>query len=93
MHLPLPAELRMSRDTVARLVSEELIPLEATVIKREAERGLTDNSLIPPEAEEHLTNKTKEIGLYSIDVPEEHGGQNRGMLAKAVLRNGMSEVN
>jgi (R)-benzylsuccinyl-CoA dehydrogenase len=85
MDFELPEELRMLRDTVARFVREELIPLEATVIKREAERGLTDNPLIPPEAEEHLTKKAKEIGLYGIDVPEEYGGQNMGMLAKAVV--------
>jgi len=40
--------------------------------------------LIPPAAEEKLTGKAKEIGLYGIDVPEEYGGQNLGMLAKAV---------
>ncbi|HEX2824860.1 MAG TPA: acyl-CoA dehydrogenase family protein [Burkholderiales bacterium] len=85
MDFELPEELRMLRDTVARFVREELIPLEATVIKREAERGLTDNPLIPPDAEEHLTKKAKEIGLYGIDVPEEYGGQNLGMLAKAVV--------
>jgi (R)-benzylsuccinyl-CoA dehydrogenase len=85
MDFELPEELRMLRDTVARFVREELLPLEATVIRREAERGLTDNPLIPPEAEERLTAKAKEIGLYGIDVPEEYGGQNMGMLAKAVV--------
>src|SRR5689334_24013603 len=39
----------------------------------------------PPEAEEKLARKAKEIGLYGIDVPEEYGGQNLGMLAKAVV--------
>lgn len=62
MDFKLPEELRMLRDTVARFVREELIPLEPTVIRREAERGLTDDPLIPPEAEEHLTKKAKEIG-------------------------------
>jgi (R)-benzylsuccinyl-CoA dehydrogenase len=81
----LPEELRMLRSTVARFVREELVPLEPTIIRREAERGLTDNALIPPEAEEHLTRKAKEIGLYGIDVPEEYGGQNLGMLAKAIV--------
>jgi (R)-benzylsuccinyl-CoA dehydrogenase len=85
MDFTLPEELRMLRATVARFVKEELIPLEATVIRREAERGLTDTPLIPPEAEEKLTRKAKEIGLYGIDVPEEYGGQNMGMLAKAVV--------
>src|SRR3954464_14651831 len=81
----LPEELRMLRDTVARFVREELIPLEPIVIRREAERGLTDMPLIPPEAEERLTGKAKAIGLYGIDVPEVYGGQNLGMLAKAVV--------
>jgi (R)-benzylsuccinyl-CoA dehydrogenase len=85
MDFTLPEELRMLRDTVARFVREELIPLEPTVIRREAERGLTDEPLIPPEAEEKLTRKAKEIGLYGIDVPEEYGGQSMGMLAKAVV--------
>ena len=85
MDFTLPEELRMLRDTVARFVREELIPLEPVVIRREAERGLTDAPLIPPEAEEKLNRKAKEIGLYGIDVPEEYGGQNLGMLAKAVV--------
>lgn len=85
MDFTLPEELRMLRETVARFVREELIPLEATVIRREAERGLTDAPLIPPEIEAGLARKAKAIGLYGIDVPEEYGGQNLGMLAKAVV--------
>ena len=85
MDFELPEELRMLRETVARFVREELLPLERDVIKREAERGLTDAPLIDPDVEKHLTNKAREIGLYGIDVPEEYGGQNMGMLAKAVV--------
>ena len=85
MDFSLPEELRMLRDTVARFVKQELIPLEREVIRREAERGLTDAPLVAPEAEQALNRKAKEIGLYGIDVPEEYGGQNLGMLAKAVV--------
>jgi len=85
MDFTLPEELRMLRDTVARFVREELLPLERDVIRREAERGLTDAPLIDPDAEKELNRKAKEIGLYGIDVPEEYGGQNMGMLAKAVV--------
>jgi (R)-benzylsuccinyl-CoA dehydrogenase len=85
MDFTLPEELRMLRETVARFVREELRPLEKDVIRREAERGLTDAHLVPPEVEEHLKMKAKEIGIYGIDVPEEYGGQNLGMLAKAVV--------
>ncbi len=85
MDFSLPEELRMLRDTVARFVKEELIPLEKEVIRRESERGLTDAPLIAPDVEEELARKAKDIGLYGIDVPEEYGGQNLGMLAKAVV--------
>ncbi len=85
MDFTLPEELRMLRDTVARFVREELLPLEREVIKREAERGLTDAPLIDPDVEMELGRKAKAIGLYGIDVPEEYGGQNLGMLAKAVV--------
>jgi len=85
MDFTLPEELRMLRDTVARFVREELLPLERDVIRREAERGLTDAPLIDPDAEQELNRKAKAIGLYGIDVPEEYGGQNLGMLAKAVV--------
>lgn len=85
MDFTLPEELRMLRDTVARFVREELLPLEREVIKREAERGLTDAPLIDPEVEKELGRKAKAIGLYGIDVPEEYDGQNLGMLAKAVV--------
>jgi (R)-benzylsuccinyl-CoA dehydrogenase len=85
MDFTLPEELRMLRDTVARFVKQEMIPLEKEVVRREAERGLTDAPLIAPDVEEALARKAKEIGLYGIDVPEEYGGQNLGMLAKAVV--------
>ncbi|MFZ9152126.1 MAG: acyl-CoA dehydrogenase family protein, partial [Burkholderiales bacterium] len=85
MDFELPEELRMLRETVARFVREELLPLERDVIKREAERGLTDAPLIDPDVEKHLADKAREIGLYGIDVPEEYGGLNMGMLAKAVV--------
>ncbi len=85
MDFTLPEELRMLRDTVARFTREELLPLEKDVIRREAERGFTDAPLIDPEAEKSLDRKAKAIGLYGIDVPEAYGGQNLGMLAKAVV--------
>jgi (R)-benzylsuccinyl-CoA dehydrogenase len=85
MDFTLPEELRMLRATVSRFVREELIPLEPMVIRREAERGLTDAPLIPPDVEAQLEAKAKAIGLFGIDVPEEYGGQNMGMLAKAVV--------
>lgn len=85
MDFELPEESRMVRDTVARFTTGELIPHEATIIRREAERGYTDAPLIPPELEATLQAKAREIGLWGIDVPEEFGGQDMGMLTKCLV--------
>jgi (R)-benzylsuccinyl-CoA dehydrogenase len=81
----LPESSRMVRDTVARFVQEELIPHEALIIRREAERGFADTALIPPELEASLQEKARNIGLWGIDVPEEFGGQDLGMLTKCLV--------
>ncbi len=75
----------MIRATVRHFTNKELIPLEPLVIRREAERGLGDDPLLPPDIEESLMRKAEEIGLKGIDVPEEFGGQNFGMLARCVV--------
>jgi (R)-benzylsuccinyl-CoA dehydrogenase len=75
----------MIRDTVRAFTRRELIPHENLIIRREAERGLRDDPLIPPELESDLQAKARDIGLWGIDVPEEFGGQDLGMLAKCVV--------
>lgn len=85
MDFELPEESRMVRDTVARFTTDELIPHEALIIRREAERGYSDTPLIPPELESTLQAKAREIGLWGIDVPEEFGGQDLGMLTKCLV--------
>lgn len=85
MDFELPESTRMVRETVARFVSTELMPHEPLIIRREAERGFSDDPLIPPELEASLQQKARDIGLWGIDVPEEFGGQNFGMLTKCVV--------
>lgn len=85
MDFELPEGTRMVRETVARFVSAELMPHEPLIIRREAERGFSDDPLIPPELEANLQQKARDIGLWGIDVPEEFGGQNFGMLTKCVV--------
>lgn len=85
MDFELPDTSRMVRDTVARFVKDELIPNEALIIRREAERGFTDEPLIAPELDAALQKKARDIGLWGIDVPEEFGGQDLGMLTKCLV--------
>lgn len=81
----MPDTVRMIRETVRNFVNNELIPQEKLVIRRESERGMSDDPIVPPELEKELQAKAKAIGLYGIDVPEEFGGQNFGMLARVVV--------
>lgn len=85
MDFKLPESTSMVRETVARFVSNELVPHEQLIIRREAERGFKDDALIPAELDAQLQKKARDIGLWGIDVPEEFGGQDFGMLAKCVV--------
>lgn len=85
MDFELPEESRMVRDTVARFVREELVPHEALIIRRESERGFSDTPIVPPELDAALQEKARNIGLWGIDVPEEFGGQDLGVLTKCLV--------
>lgn len=85
MDFSLDDDLKMIRETVSRFVRSELLPLEATVLRREAERGMTDAALIGPEDEARLDQQTRDIGLWGLDVPERYGGQGLGALAKCLV--------
>ncbi len=76
MTFDLPEELRILKSTVRRFVDEEMIPLEG--------RSL-DNGRLKPEVRAALEEKTRALGLWLIDVPEEFGGQGLGLLARAVV--------
>ncbi len=85
MNFELPEEIEMLKKVVRDFVQKELMPLEQLVIEREANRGLNDDPVIPPEINRKLLEKAKQIGLWGIDVPEEYGGTGLGNLAKAVV--------
>jgi acyl-CoA dehydrogenase len=64
-------EQRMLEDLVSKFVRDELMPLENTVLAREASgdgASLTDAELQP------LHARCKELGLWGLDVPESFGG-------------------
>lgn len=71
MNFELEEEHRMLKDLVARFVRDELLPLEASVMAREAATGRL--GLLP---EEHLRLDalSKELGLWGLDAPVEMGG-------------------
>ena len=71
MDFELAEEYRMLRDLVQRFVRDELMPLEAGVLARDAEGH--GSHLIESERK-RLDAVSKEMGLWSLDAPEDSGG-------------------
>lgn len=85
MDFQLSDELKMLQSLVRKFVENDLMPYEKLVIEREANRGLSDEPVLPSEIEQKLLKKAKEIGLWGIDVPQEYGGQGLGSMAMVVV--------
>ena len=73
----LPEELRMARTVVREYIRNEIVPLEQDLEH--------DSIRLPQEEFDRLAPKTKEMGIWCIDVPEEHGGAGLSIFAQVVL--------
>src|SRR5579864_6121133 len=71
MEFALSDEHRMLKELVARFVREELLPLEAVVLAREA-AGL--GVMLTAEERGPIDAKSRELGLWGLDAPEDVGG-------------------
>jgi len=71
MDFALSDEHRMLKDLVARFVREELMPLERAVLERES---LGQGTLLTAEERAPLDRKSRELGLWGLDAPEDVGG-------------------
>src|SRR6201999_397118 len=67
----LAEEHRMLKDLVARFVRDELMPLEGKVLARDAAGGGLG---LEPDDHARLDAKSKELGLWGLDAPEDIGG-------------------
>jgi acyl-CoA dehydrogenase len=73
MDFELSDEFRMLKDLAARFVREQLMPLERAVLEREA----SGHGATLSEAEHAAVDaKSRELGLWGLDAPEELGGAN-----------------
>ncbi len=71
MDFELAEEHRMLKDLVRRFVDDELMPLEAGVLAREADgKGLG----LAPDENRRLDEVSKKLGLWGLDAPEDIGG-------------------
>ncbi|ATE64173.1 acyl-CoA dehydrogenase family protein [Rhizorhabdus dicambivorans] len=78
MDFALSDEQRMLQELVARFVADELLPLEAGLLKREADGG---DFALDRHEQERLDRRAGELGLFGLDAPEDVGGANLPMVA------------
>jgi len=76
MDFELPDEIRLLKDTVRKFVDQELIPIEMTAM---------DGPDLKPDIRKRLEAKTRELGLWLMDVPAELGGQDLSLLGSTVV--------
>src|ERR1700761_7501024 len=89
MDFELSEEHRMLKDLVARFVKDELMPLEAGVLAREARgEGLGVG------AAEHarLDERSKALGLWGLDAPEDVGGSDLPAMAMVGVEEEMGKT-
>src|SRR5713226_9334084 len=73
-------EQKMIQQTVRRFVERELIPLENEMLQSEGKYSTG----IEPTLFHSLRMKSKEMGFWGINTPEEYGGANLGAVMTAL---------
>ena len=89
MDFEMPEEARMLQDLVAKFVQDELMPLEPMILERDA-RG--EPVALSAQEQAPLYAKCKELGLWGLDVPEDLGGANIGLVAKLAIQEELAKT-
>ena len=78
MDFKIPYEHRMLKELVNKFVSDELIPLESAVVRRESTGG---DGYLSVEEKSRVDERAKELGLFGLDAPQSVGGTDLTNLA------------
>lgn len=91
MDFSIPEEYMMLKEMTAKFVKQEMLPLDKMLLERDLSLWTKSGPLIPEEDHERLMQKTKELGLWGLEVEEKFGGQGLGMLVKTLVVEEMSK--
>src|SRR5205085_688389 len=80
-----PEELRMFKDSLRRFVNNELIPIERQTISAEGEE-------VKPEFLGKLQQRAQDLGIWMMEVPEEHGGAGLSLIQRTVVTEELSRT-
>lgn len=91
MDFELPDELKMIQSTVRDFVTEQLKPLERSILGRAAD--LSDATMyLPVEKERELMGMVKELGLWGVGIPEELGGGGLDTLGNCLVEEELAQT-
>jgi len=91
MDFELPEELKMVQSISRAFVTEQLKPLERSILGRAAD--LRDATMyLPLEKEQELMGMVKEMGLWGISIPEELGGSGLSTLANCLVEEDLAQT-
>src|ERR1700742_4435112 len=85
MEFELPEELRMFKDSLRRFVNSELIPIERQTLTSEGEE-------IKPEFLGKLQQRSKDLGIWMMEVPEAYGGPGLTVLQRTIVTEELSRT-
>ena len=77
MEYPLSEEHQLFRDTMKRFVDEEMIPVEMETCGEDGQ--------LKPEWQEKYHARSKELGLWKMEVPEEYGGVGADLVSLCIV--------
>ncbi len=78
MDFTLPEELRILREQLHRFVDAEIIPHERETLEDSGDE-------LKPEWRARLVKGAKDLGIWMMEVPEEHGGAGLNLVGRAVV--------
>jgi acyl-CoA dehydrogenase len=89
MDFALADEHRMLKDLVQRFVKDELMPLEANVLARDAGgQGIW----LSPEERDHVDAVSQKLGLWGLDAPQDVGGSDLPQVALVGVNEAMGST-
>ena len=91
MDFEIPEELKMVQSMVRDFVTNQLKPLERSILGRAAD--LSDATMyLPPEKERELMQMVKDMGLWGVSVPEELDGVGLSTLGNCLVEEELAQT-
>jgi len=91
MDFEIPEELKMVQSMVKDFITNQLKPLERSILGRAADLG-DATMYLPLEKEQELMEMVKDMGLWGVSVPEKLGGAGLDTLGNCIVEEELAQT-